>query len=118
RPPTQYGSPGGEARGPPRTCRRPCAAPRPPPAPRTPPPSAPDQALDRAVQLTDLRGPVAGADRLGHAVLGVVGEEEKRDALEPCFHGADLGQDIDAVAVSLDHLLQTANLPLDAATAR
>src|SRR6266849_8697051 len=46
-------------------------------------------------------------------MLGVVGEQLKGDALQGCLGRVDLGQNVDAVAVLLDHLLDPAHLPLD-----
>jgi hypothetical protein len=43
----------------------------------------------------------------------VISEQEKSDAFERGLCGADLRQDVDAVAIVLDHLLQAPNLPLD-----
>src|SRR3954452_23422033 len=51
---------------------------------------------------------------LDHAVAGVVVEEAERDLVERRLDGGDLGQDVDAVAVVLDHPLHAAHLPLDA----
>src|SRR5207249_8543898 len=56
-----------------------------------------------------------GHDRLGHAVLGVIGEQPEGDALEGGPGRVDLGQDVDAVAVLFDHLLDPSDLALDAA---
>ena len=39
----------------------------------------------------------------------------KRDRLQGTVHGADLGEDIDAVLVLFDHLRDAADLALDAA---
>src|SRR5262252_3897109 len=71
------------------------------------------QALDGLVELPDLLGRLARADRLGYAVLGVIGEQLEGDALEggPC--GIYLGQDVDAVAVVIQHLLDTSDLAFD-----
>src|SRR5215472_18052749 len=74
----------------------------------------PHQPLDGLVELADLVTSVSRLDRLCHAVLGVLGEELEGHALESGPGGVDLGQDVDAVAVGLDHLLDAANLALDA----
>ena len=58
--------------------------------------------------LLDLRG---AAD---HAVAGVVVHEAERDLVERGLDRGDLRQDVDAVAVLLDHLLDAADLALDA----
>src|SRR5437660_4277375 len=75
--------------------------------------SAPHEAADGLVELADLLGSVPRLDRLRHAVLGVISEQLKGDALEGGPGGADLGQDVDAVAVLFDHLLDTPDLALD-----
>ena len=49
-----------------------------------------------------------------HAVVGVVVEQPERDLVERRLGGADLGEDIDAVAVVLDHALDAPDLSLDA----
>src|SRR5262247_3260271 len=55
------------------------------------------QPLDGLVELADLLTSVTGLDRLGHAVLGVFGEEFEGHALESGPSGVDLSQDVDAV---------------------
>jgi len=55
---------------------------------------------------------VGGAE---DAVLRVIVEEPERDLVERGLHGRDLRQDVDAVAVVLDHALDAADLALDAA---
>jgi len=56
---------------------------------------------------------VARADRLGGAVLEVVAHQLAADRAQGLLHGGDLHQDVRAVAVLLDHLLEAAHLPLD-----
>lgn len=51
---------------------------------------------------------------MGDAVVDVVGEDLERDRLERRVDSRDLGEDIDAVAVAVDHLLDSADLSLDA----
>src|SRR5207245_9683971 len=75
---------------------------------------APHQPLDRVVELADLLASAAAPDRLRDTMLGVVGEQLESDALECGPRGVDLGEDIDAVPILLDHLLDTAYLALDA----
>jgi hypothetical protein len=61
--------------------------------------------LHRFQQLLclDLRvGLVAGDERAGDTVADVVVEDLEGEALERGVDGADLGQDVDAVAVLLD----------------
>ena len=47
--------------------------------------------------------------------LEVFAEQAESDRLQRARHRGHLGQDIDAVLLLLDHLLQAAGLPLDAA---
>src|ERR1700693_899923 len=75
---------------------------------------APYQPLDRRIELTNLPGAAARADRLGHAILGVVAQQLERNALERGAGRVDLGEDIDAVPILLDHFLDTSHLSLDA----
>ena len=56
---------------------------------------------------------IARGERIGDAVLDVVVEELERDALERGLHGGDLREDVDAVAILLDHPLDPAHLALD-----
>src|ERR1700686_4746244 len=79
---------------------------------------APYQPLDRRIELTNLPGAAARADRLGHAMLGVVGQQLERNALERGAGRVGLGEDIDAVPILLDHFLDTSHLSLDAAQPR
>src|SRR5262249_35923947 len=51
-------------------------------------------------------------------MLGVVGEELQGHAFQSGLRGIDLGQDVDAVAVFVDHLLDATNLTLDPPKAR
>src|SRR2546430_13040498 len=78
---------------------------------------AADQPFDGLGKLPLLGRPLAGADRLAHAVFGVIPEQDQRDALQPCPGGVDLRQHVDAVAVLLDHLLDASDLALDPAQA-
>ena len=58
--------------------------------------------------------PVGGAgDRVLDAVSEVVLDEADRDALERALDRGDLGQDVDAVDVLVDHPLESADLALD-----
>ena len=52
-------------------------------------------------------------DRVAHAVVGVVGQDPQRDALERLVDGGHLGQHIDAIGLVLDHPPQPADLALD-----
>lgn len=49
------------------------------------------------------------------AMVGVIVQQPERDLVERRLHGRDLSQDIDAVALVLDHPLDPANLPPDPA---
>ena len=57
---------------------------------------------------------IAGRERTGDAVVHVVVEDPEREALERRVHRRDLREDVDAVAVVLDHALDPAHLALDA----
>ena len=54
-------------------------------------------------------------DGLRHAVAEVIFDQAEGDGLQRPGHGRDLGQDVDAVGVVLDHALEPAHLALDAA---
>src|SRR5207237_10767863 len=56
---------------------------------------------------------VTGGERLRHAVLDVVVEDRDGEALERGRDGAELGQDVDAVPVVVDHALDPPHLALD-----
>ena len=74
------------------------------------------EALHGGEQLVRLRarlGLVTGRDRAGDAVVDVVVEHLQADVLERGHRRPDLGEDVDAVALLLDHLLDPAHLPLD-----
>src|SRR5580704_15389231 len=79
--------------------------------------SGPHQAGDRVGGLADLRaGRVATlGDGLRDAVPQMVFQQAQRHRLQRLGHRRDLGQDVDAVLVVLDHLLQPADLALDPA---
>ncbi len=79
---------------------------------------APDQSLDRRVELANLLPSASRLDRFDDAVLGMVGEQLERDAFE-CGPGrVDLGEDVDAVAILLYHLLDASHLALNAPESR
>jgi REP element-mobilizing transposase RayT len=69
----------------------------------------PREAVHRGEELLDLLG--AGFAR--DAVADVLVEDLEGERLEGGVDGADLRQDVDAVAVVLQHLLDPAHLPLD-----
>jgi hypothetical protein len=64
-----------------------------------------------ALLARDVR--VTGGEGLGDAVRDVVLEKLRRDPFERRLHGRDLREDVDAVAVLLDHPLDPPHLPLD-----
>src|SRR5687767_9242569 len=78
--------------------------------------SGADQAGDGVAGLGDLlvRGRAALGDGLADAVLEVLVEQIERHRLQRPGRGGDLGEDVDAVVVVLDHPLQPAHLTLDA----
>src|SRR6266702_3808166 len=79
--------------------------------------SGPDQAGKPLGRLADLLlGDLAALGRrLGYAVPEVVFEKAERHRLQRPRRLRHLGQDVDAVLVVIDHLLQAADLALDAA---
>jgi hypothetical protein len=64
-------------------------------------------------ELVALVGGVVGF-RAGDAMTGVVVEQAERDLVERGLHGGDLGEDVDAVTVVVDHALNAAYLAFDA----
>src|SRR5438093_8677139 len=60
---------------------------------------------------------VARADRVRNAVVDVRIEDLEREAVERGADGGDLREDVDAVAVVLDHPLDAAHLALDSVQA-
>ena len=79
--------------------------------------SGPHEAGDRVGGLADL-GLALGVGRLGgvnDAVAHVVLEQAEADGLEGLGGRGDLGEDVDAVRVLLDHAGDAANLALNAA---
>src|SRR3954452_10515564 len=58
--------------------------------------------------------PAAGARGLDDAVAEMLLEQAEGDRLQGLRHRRDLGEDVDAVLLVLDHALQTAGLALDA----
>src|SRR3954454_2261247 len=58
--------------------------------------------------------PAAGARGLDDAVAEMLLEQAEGDSLQGLRHRRDLGEDVDAVLLVLDHALQTAGLALDA----
>src|SRR3954453_14973054 len=77
--------------------------------------SGPDQPRDRVGRLADL---LVGLGAAGHgggddARTQVLLEQAERDRLQRLRHRRDLGEDVDAVLLVLDHALQAAGLALD-----
>src|SRR6516162_5291857 len=56
-------------------------------------------------------GGAVAADAAGDAVFHVVGEQLDTHGVERGAHGRHLREDVDAVAVVIDHLLQPGDLP-------
>src|SRR5215218_6726372 len=81
--------------------------------------SGADEAGDGLGGLADLLVGLAaaGLGRLDDAVAQVFLEQAQRDRLQGLRHGRDLGEDVDAVLLVLDHPLQAAGLALDPAQA-
>ncbi len=69
------------------------------------------------VQLGVGRALVGAGDRVGHAVAHVAVEDVDRHLLERRLDGGDLGEDVDAVGVLVDHPLEAPDLALDPAEA-
>jgi hypothetical protein len=59
----------------------------------------------------------AGPDGAGRAVFQVVPHQLAADSAESFVDRGDLGENVGAVSILFDHLLKTAQLPLDAAQA-
>src|SRR3954469_102757 len=80
-------------------------------------PSGTDEAGDGLGGLADLLVGLgaSGPRRLDDAVAEVLLEQPQRDGLECLGHRRDLGEDVDAVLLVLDHPLEAAGLALDAA---
>src|SRR5687767_4460669 len=78
--------------------------------------SGTDEARDGLGGFTDLLVglPAAGPCGLDDAVTQVLLEQAEGDRLQGLRHGRDLGEDVDAVLLVLDHALQSARLALDA----
>src|ERR1022692_3920506 len=76
--------------------------------------SAVQQPAERAHQLVDLLLGVAGRAALAlHAVTGVIVDQAEGDLVQCGLDRRDLGQDVNAVALVLDHPGHAAHLPLD-----
>ena len=76
--------------------------------------------MDRVEQLSALlggRGRVSRRERAGDAVTHVVVEDAERQAVERGAHSRELREEVDAVAVLVDHPLDATHLALDAVEA-
>ena len=71
-----------------------------------------DQLIVHSVRLD-----AAGPDSAGRAVFQVVPHQLTADAAERFVDRGDLGENVGAVSILFDHLLKTAQLPLDATQA-
>src|SRR4029078_9614292 len=75
------------------------------------------KALDCFHELLALRGRflrVPRGERIRHAVVHMVVQHPERQALERGVHRCDLGEDVDAITVLLDHPLDSPHLTFDA----
>src|SRR5436190_24649 len=92
----------------------PSGAPRAPSA-RAEASSGARETLDGCQELTDLlvRLVATASHRIADAVVRMVGEEPEGDPVERLVDGGDLGQQVDAVRLILDHPSQPAHLSLD-----
>lgn len=73
--------------------------------------------FDQFRRLLALLGDIAGDDRVFDAMVEMVLQEVRFHARERGANGAQLREDIEAIALVLDHLRDTAHLPFDAAQA-
>ena len=66
---------------------------------------------------SSVRSTRSPSSRAHHAVARVLVEEPERDLVQRGVDRRDLGEDVDAVAIVLDHALDAADLALDPAQA-
>src|SRR5687767_14427188 len=78
-------------------------------------PLRPHEPGDGVRGFLDLRGRVAAASGLDHAVRDMTFEQSDRDRLQRLGRGRDLRQDVDTVRILLDHPVDAPDLPLDPA---
>src|SRR5690348_13608980 len=78
-------------------------------------PPRPAHDVDEFGHLAPLVGLVAGRDGVLDAMRDVLAQDLLLDAAQRRAHGADLRDDVDAVAIVLDHARKPAHLALDAA---
>lgn len=69
------------------------------------------------VELGPLFGFVSTGNGFGHTAGGMLLQDFAFRFRQGRLHGLDLGEDIDAVAIILHHLRDSANLPFDPAKA-
>src|SRR5215472_5245095 len=74
---------------------------------------APRQDIDQLGDLAALLALVARRNRMRHARCRMVAEDLLLDRTQRRPHRRDLGDDVDAVAVILDHAAEPAHLALD-----
>src|SRR3954453_13825456 len=72
---------------------------------------------DDGQRLVDGVGSVSGWAGVRDAALQVMLEQLQWERIERRLHGADLRQDVDAIALVFDHAADTAKLPFDAVQA-
>ena len=73
------------------------------------------QPADGGHHLIGLGVALFGGSGADHAMMGVIVQQPERDLVQRRLGGADLGKDVDAIPIVLDHLLDPANLPFDPA---
>ncbi len=76
-------------------------------------PVRPSQHLHQFRDLLALIGAVAGGDRAFHAMRDMVAQHFLLDAAQRRAHGGNLRDDVDAIAVLLDHAREPAHLSFD-----
>src|SRR5699024_8325715 len=81
--------------------------------PHHPPPTFPTRRSSCLLDLLPRGLVVAGAGGVDHAVSDVLLEEVDGDRVQRGRRGGDLGEDVDAVLVVIDHLPDAADLAFD-----
>src|SRR5688572_3998846 len=76
--------------------------------------TAPQQPADCVHHLAGQLLPVCAGLRAHHAVAGVVAEQREGHAIERRLDRGDMSEDVDAVALIVDHALEPADLAGDA----
>src|SRR4051794_12527115 len=75
-------------------------------------PSGADEPGDRVGRLFDLGARITRAGGVHDTVRKVVLEQSHGDGVQRALGGGDLGEDVDAIRVLVDHPLKAADLPL------